>query len=125
MWNYLPDTIKECCARLKEVQIENIDAIQLIERYNDPRTLIYCDPPYLQSLRKRSMYKHEMTVEQHVEMLKALNNTRSMVVLSGYDSELYNDYLAGWRTAEKNTTAQMGVHRVEKLWMNFENGVST
>lgn len=56
MWNFLPGRIAEVCERLKEAQIENIDAIELIRRYNDENTLIYCDPPYLQSLRKKNLY---------------------------------------------------------------------
>ena len=40
--------------------------------------------------------------------------------MSGYDNPLYNEALAGWNTDEKKTTAQMGKHRVEKLWFNFE-----
>lgn len=119
MWNDLPEIIIDCCERLKNAQIENTDAITLINRYNNPNTLIYCDPPYLQSLRKRNMYKNEYTQEQHIELLRVLKDSGSMVVISGYDSELYNDMLKGWRTDEKLTTAQMGLHRTEKLWMNF------
>lgn len=119
MWNDLPDTIISCCERLKNAQIENTDAITLIERYNDNNTLIYCDPPYLQNLRKRNMYANEMSDQNHIDMLRALKDSRSMVVLSGYDNDLYNDELQGWRTDEKTTTAQMGLHRVEKIWMNF------
>lgn len=119
MWNDLPDIIINCCERLKNAQIENTDAITLIEKYNNPNTLIYCDPPYLQSLRKRNMYKNEMSQEQHVNLLETLCRSSSKVVISGYDSEIYNDILRGWRTVEKPTTAQLGLHRVEKLWMNF------
>lgn len=119
MWNYLPETIIQCCERLKEAQIENIDGIELIKRYDDKETLIYCDPPYLQSLRKRNMYAFEMNDKDHINLLRALKESNSMVVLSGYDNELYNQELSGWRTAEKATTAQMGKHRIEKLWMNF------
>ncbi len=119
MWNYLPETIIQCCERLKEAQIENIDGIELIKRYNDKDTLIYCDPPYMQSLRKRNMYAFEMSDNEHVNLLRALKESNSMVVLSGYDNELYNQELLGWRTAEKKTTALMGKHRIEKLWMNF------
>ena len=119
MWNYLPETIIQCCERLKEAQIENIDGIELIKRYDDKDTLIYCDPPYLQSLRKRNMYAFEMNDKEHINLLRALKESNSMVVLSGYDNELYNEELQGWRTAEKATTAQMGKHRIEKLWMNF------
>ena len=119
MWNYLPDTIIECCQRLKNAQIENINAIELIKRYDDVKTLIYCDPPYLQTLRKRNMYSHEMSIEEHIKLLEVLKHSNSMVLISGYDNDLYNDTLSGWRTDIKATTAQMGKHRTEKIWMNF------
>lgn len=120
MWNCLPEIIINCCERLKEAQIENTDALTLIERYNDENTLIYCDPPYLQELRKKNMYKHEMSNEQHIELLKVLKASKSKIILSGYDNDLYNSELSDWTTAEKETIAQMGLHRTEKLWMNFE-----
>lgn len=120
MWNHLPDIVVEVCERLKNAQIENIDAIQLIKRYNDENTLIYCDPPYLQNLRKRNMYAHEMKNEKHIELLEVLKASKSKIILSGYDNELYNAELKDWFTTEKETTAQMGLHRTEKLWMNFQ-----
>ena len=120
MWNYLPRIIFEVCDRLKEAQIENIDALELIRRYNDTNTLIYCDPPYLQELRKKNIYRHELTDEYHIELLKELKSSKSKIVLSGYDNNLYNDVLGDWYTDIKQTTAQMGLHRVEKLWMNFD-----
>lgn len=119
MWNYLPDTIMDCCERLKNAQIENIDGVELIKRYNHPDTLIYCDPPYLQSLRKKNMYAHEFGDERHIELLEVLKQSKSKIVLSGYDNDLYNEMLFGWRTDVKQTIAQMGLHRTEKIWMNF------
>lgn len=65
------------------------------------------------------MYKCEYTEEQHIQLISTLKESNSMVILSGYDSELYNDMLSDWFTAERGTTAQMGLHRTEKLWMNF------
>lgn len=120
IWNYLPDTILECCERLKNAQIECIDAIKLCARYNSPDTLIYCDPPYLQSLRKKNIYHHEMTEEQHIELLQVLLASKSKVIISGYESELYDSMLCDWYRAQKQTTVQMGLHRTETLWMNFE-----
>lgn len=120
MWNYLPDTIVDCCERLKEAQIEHIDAIELIKRYDDKDTLIYCDPPYLQSIRKRNIYAMEMDESDHIKLLEAITVSKSKIIISGYDSELYNQMLSGWNTDEKRTTAQMGLHRTEKLWMNFD-----
>lgn len=119
MWNYLPGKIAEVCERLKEAQVENIDAIKLIKRYNDENTLIYCDPPYLQSLRKKNIYAHETTDEYHIELLEVLKESKSKIVLSGYDNAMYNEALAGWDTDEIVTTAQMGLKRTEKIWLNF------
>ena len=119
MWNYLPGVVMEVCERLKEAQIENIDAIELIKRYNDEDTLIYCDPPYLQSLRKKNIYAHEVSDEYHIKLLEVLKNSKSKIIISGYNNSLYNDVLSHWNTDEKKTTAQMGLHRTEKLWMNF------
>lgn len=123
MWNCLPEIIIKCCERLKEAQIENTDALTLIERYDSEDTLIYLDPPYIQSLRKKNMYACEMTDEQHVEMLRLIKNSKSKIILSGYDNKLYNSELSEWTTAEKNTIAQMGLPRIEKLWMNFETNL--
>lgn len=120
MWNYLPDAIISCCERLKQAQIENIDGVELIKRYNDSNTLIYCDPPYLPQLRKKNMYLCEMDEQKHIELITALKNSNSMIILSGYDNEIYNDLLSDWLTAEKATTAQFGKSRTEKIWMNFE-----
>lgn len=115
----IEEIIAEICARLKEAQIENIDAIELIRRYNDENTLLYCDPPYLQSLRRKNMYSCELSEEYHINLLSVLKESKSKIVLSGYDSQLYNSMLSGWNTDEKQTTAQMGKHRVEKIWFNF------
>ena len=119
MWNHLPDTIIECCERLKNAQVENIDALKLIERYNDEKTLIYCDPPYLPELRKKNLYANEFSTEQHFELLNKLLSSRSKVILSGYDNEMYNEFLKDWKTDSVLTTAQFGLHRTEKIWMNF------
>ncbi len=119
MWNFLPERVLECCERLKEAQIENTDAIDLIRRYNRSDALIYCDPPYLSSLRKKHMYRHEVPESYHRALLGELKSSKAMIVISGYDNDLYNSELADWRTDEKQTTAQLGLYRVEKIWTNF------
>lgn len=119
MWNDLPEIIVEVCERLKAAQIENTNALTLIERYNDKNTLIYCDPPYLRNIRKKNIYAVEMDDKKHIELLSALKQSKSKIILSGYDNELYNSELEGWYTDEKETTAQMGLPRTEKIWFNF------
>lgn len=118
-WRELPQIVFNVCERLKDAQIENIDALALIERYSHPDTLLYIDPPYLQSIRKRNLYKYEMKDSRHVELLELLKASKSKVCLSAYDNELYNDMLDGWYTTEKQTQAQGGQMRTEKLYMNY------
>jgi DNA adenine methylase len=67
----LPAEIITVSNRLKStegkiVQIENWDALNLIEKYNRRNVLIYLDPPYLLSTRKnRKIYTHEMEYFDH------------------------------------------------------------
>lgn len=119
-WNELPGTLAGLATRLKKVQIENRPALELIRAFNHPNVLIYCDPPYVLSTRGRKQYRHEMTDDDHRELLKELCKSRAMVMLSGYDCELYEEYLKDWRTVQIDTRAQNNLHRTETLWMNFE-----
>lgn len=125
MWGYLPETILKVCTRLKDAQIENIDALTLIERYDDQDTLLYLDPPYPLSLRKRNIYQNELSDEYHVKLLQLIKRSKSKIVISSYDNDLYNDMLEDWDTAERETFAQMGLKRVEKIWANFKLNVNS
>lgn len=117
-WNVLPDTIMQATKRLKQVQIEHQDAIELIGRYNRTDCLIYADPPYVLDTRTKRHYAHEMKDEQHVQLLKALNEHSGYVLLSGYDSELYNDLLPGWSKVTKMATTEAATSKEEVLWLN-------
>lgn len=119
-WCKTPDIIKEAAERLRGVQIENRPALELIGRFNYPNVLIYADPPYLLGTRHGKQYRHEMTDADHRDLLDALKAHRGPVLLSGYDSELYNDALKGWHKDEATAQAQTATKRREILWMNFE-----
>lgn len=119
-WCKLPAVIFEAAERLRGVQIECMPAVDLIRRFNFPNVLIYADPPYLLSTRHGKQYKHEMSERDHEELLEALKAHRGPVLLSGYDSDLYNDALRGWYRDEATTYAQTATKRREILYMNFE-----
>lgn len=55
-WNRLPESLGEIAARLKQVQIENRPALELIKAFNHENVLIYADPPYVLSTRGRKQY---------------------------------------------------------------------
>lgn len=110
-----------CAAeRLRGVQIEHRPALELIERFNYPNVLIYADPPYLLGTRHGKQYRHEMTDTDHLDLLDALKAHKGPVILSGYDSDLYNEALRGWYRDEVAAITQTSAKRQEVLWMNFE-----
>lgn len=119
-WCKTPEMIFKAAERLRKVQIENLPAVDLIRRFNFPNVLIYADPPYVLSTRHGKQYRHEMTDEQHEELLDTLSSHRGPVLLSGYDSDLYRDILHDWHREEIPSRAQTSGARVEVLWMNFE-----
>lgn len=120
-WNRVPERIIEAAGRLKDAEIENKNAFDLIKKYNKEDCLIYVDPPYLLSTRRQRYYNVEMTeYQEHLELLELLKNHSGSVIISGYESKLYEDVLKGWNTKEIRTNAEQGKERIEVLWFNFE-----
>lgn len=119
-WNILPDRIMEATERLKDVQIEHMDAIELIRRFNYSDVLIYCDPPYMLSTRHGKQYQHELDDDGHTRLLDALLGHKGPVIVSGYDNALYADRLREWHREEKTTYSQIASKKQEVIWMNFE-----
>jgi len=122
-WWRLPERVFKVCDRLKGVQIENQSAVQLIDRYKYREVLIYADPPYVWSTRAdrdkgRKQYVYEMADQEHIELLEALNKHPGPVLLSGYESELYEGRLKHWDKKTITAQAEMGQKRKEVLWIN-------
>ena len=120
MWKRLPSVVQEVSKRLLDAQIENRPAVEVIRHNNGEQVLIYADPPYVRSTRTMNgdQYRFEMTDADHVELLDALKAHTGMVMLSGYDCDLYRDMLTGWRMECVSAKAERGVARTEYLWMN-------
>lgn len=121
-WISLPERLIKASERLKNAQIENLPAAELIKRYNTPDVFMYVDPPYLHGTRKNYLYRYEMEDGEHVELLKLLADHPGKILVSGYDNDLYNEMLSGWNKAQKKTQAEAGIPRTETLWMNYEIG---
>lgn len=124
-WARITETIDEAAARLRGgtknlVQIEKMDALRLIERYNTPDALIYIDPPYVRSTRKSgALYVHEMTDEGQKRLLGLIASSKAKIIISGYDSEMYNEMLKGWRTDSTMSQTTSTEMAREKIWMNY------
>lgn len=122
LWNWyrLPEWIVEIAERLRTVQIENRPAREVIERFNYDNVFMYIDPPYLLGTRAGKQYKHEMTDSDHEELLKSLLQNKAKIMISGYESDLYNDYLTGWKKRQFRSCAEHGKSRTEVAWMNYK-----
>ncbi len=119
-WCDLPDRILQAAERLRGVQIECRPAIEVIRRFNSPKVLIYADPPYVLSTRHGKQYRCEMDDRGHEEFLDVLLAHKGPVLLSGYESPMYNDRLQGWHREETVSYSQTASRKTEVLWMNFE-----
>ena len=123
-WANFPPLIASFCERLQGVVIENRDALEVMAQQDSEVTLHYVDPPYVPTTRAQNQwrrpcsYKHEMSADQHVELLRFLNGLTGMVVLSGYNCEIYEQGLDGWLKVSKDSHADGARDRVECLWLN-------
>lgn len=121
-WRRLPERLILASERLKNAQIENLPAMELIKRYDTEDVFMYLDPPYLHGTRKDNLYKYEMDDDDHETLLKMIVKHPGKVLISGYENDMYNEYLAGWKKVSKSTQAEAGIKRVETLWLNYDIG---
>ena len=124
------ERIANATRRLRNVQIENQDFRKLIPALDGPDVLFYLDPPYLPDTRvSKNDYAHEMTRNDHDDLLNLVKHLKGMVVLSGYDHAIYEQGLKGWDRHEFTVSSRATVkgvagktsprtHRTEVIWRN-------
>lgn len=124
-WWTAVNTLEQVGDRLSRVVILNRPALDVVRQEDGKDTLFYLDPPYLMETRAGGGYKHEMTYEQHEQMLDLIcSQVKGKVVLSGYPSQLYSLRLHDWYRLEikvPNHAASGDEKRAmtECLWMNY------
>lgn len=101
------------------------DAIALLQAlpYSDlGKTVVYLDPPYPLSSRKSQVerYDHEMTDQQHYELLQVTKSLPCDVLISTYPNELYEQELKGWNKITFTSGTRKGV-ATENLYMNYQD----
>jgi DNA adenine methylase len=124
-WYNLPERISAVVERLRNVRIENRDACELVEMFSQrPATLLYIDPPYLAD-RVNGYNIDAKDRKFHLDLLNTLLTAKCMILISGYQNELYSSLLTvknGWttRSIAAATRDSLGrTHaRTEVLWMN-------
>ncbi|MGE0809215.1 MAG: DNA adenine methylase [Immundisolibacter sp.] len=116
-WQRVPSDLAEMAIRLKDAEIENRPALEVMRRFATKDSLIYADPPYLMETRTQKMYAHEMSVDEHLEMLDVLNSHPGPAVLSGYENSVYDKHLHDWKKIMiKPPKVEKQAERMEVLW---------
>jgi DNA adenine methylase len=126
LWAEYPESLATAGQRLTGVLIENRPAIDVMQQHDGPDTLHFVDPPYVLDTRvmqggKIGYYRHELTDEDHEDLLQVLLGLEGMVIVSGYETDLYNDTLRGWsqhRTEARISAGRGAALRTEVVWIN-------
>lgn len=126
LWAEYPAAIAAAGERFTGVLVENRPAIEVMHQHDGADTLHFVDPPYMHETRvldagKAGYYRHEMTDDQHAELLGALLELEGMVVTCGYPSALYETTLRGWQKFQTRARISAGrgtALRTECAWIN-------
>lgn len=127
-WLGAVEHLPEIAQRLLRVQFENAPAEEIIQRYDSPDTLFYCDPPYPHASRGDSKaYGYEMTDEEHRGLARVLRGCKGKVAVSSYRSPINDEMFEGWRRLEAPATLCHSVKKMrqEVLFVNYELGAET
>ena len=114
---------KEYEDRLAKVQVENNNAIKVIQRCDEKETFIYADPPYIGS--DQGHYKG-YSENDYRELLDALAKVKGKFLLSSYPSKILNTYIKKYKWKVQKVTKNVAVTKhtdkvkTEMIVMNYD-----
>jgi len=109
VWSKVPQRILAVTSRLKQAQIENEPADKIIKRYALIMSSYMPIRHYPMSTRTANIYAHEMTDEEHLELLDLCRTAPGPVLLSSYENEIYSERLKHWNKESKRAMAELGM----------------
>lgn len=120
------DNIWRFVERMRSVQVDNLDWRACLERYDHADTVFYLDPPYVPETRRSGGYSHELTADDHSELVDRVLALDGCAVVSGYDHPLYEPLVARggfvrhefvvWSTAAQRSENKQRDRRLEVVW---------
>lgn len=114
---------KEYEDRLTKVQVENNNAIKVINRCDDKETFIYADPPYIGS--DQGHYKG-YSESDYRELLDTLAKVKGKFLLSSYPSKILSTYIKKYKWKVQKVTKSVAVTKhtdkvkTEMIVMNYD-----
>lgn len=123
---------QEMFKRLENAQIENNDALKVIQSRDTQDAFHYVDPPYIDS---NQGHYGGYTLENYKELLETLTSVKGKFLLSSYPSEILDTYIKnnGWhtKTFDKPLSAKKAVkgkprdRKIEVLTANYPIGTNS
>lgn len=121
-WANRISRLPEALGRLAGVAIGNEDALRFIDRWDSPKSLHYCDPPYPNT--NQGHYKG-YTIQDYKNLVEKLDNIKGSFILSNYPQDiLYPDH---WSKVEIDTVSSAKKDktgdrsRTEVIWYHDNN----
>ena len=114
---------KEYEDRLTKVQVENNNAIKVINRCDDKETFIYADPPYIGS--DQGHYKG-YSESDYRELLDILAKVKGKFLLSSYPSKILSTYIKKYKWKVQKVIKSVAVTKhtdkvkTEMIVMNYD-----
>lgn len=117
---------EDLAIRIQNVQIENTDALRIINSRDYKDAFIYCDPPYFNS----DCGHYDGYSKQDFEnLLQSLSNAQGKFLMSSYPSDILQEYTKknNWftrcieqRVSVANATSKPGKKKIEVLTANYD-----
>lgn len=113
--------------RLQVVQIEHGSWLEVVQRFDGPETFFFLDPPYVHGTRSDQRYRHELSDDDHRELVAVARSLAGMALLCGHAHPIYEPLdAAGWlrHTWDVRVRAQVirlgstQARRQECAWLN-------
>lgn len=109
--------------RLDVVQIENHDAIRVIERCDTKESFFYCDPPYINS---DMGHYNDYNETDYRNLLDCLVKVKGKFLLSSYPNKILSEYIKKykWNTKQVQKTVYVtkltNKHKTELMVFNYD-----
>ena len=109
----------EFAKRLEMVQIENNDALKVINIWDNKDAFFYCDPPYINT--NQGHYKG-YSEEDFEKLLLILSKIKGKFILSSYPSEILTKYVKQnkWFTKKVDVSLSLASNPKTKLKRKIE-----
>lgn len=130
-WAKLPSRIEVAGRRLRGVRIECLPYEDTLQRFDQPKTVLFLDPPYMPSTGvSPKVYLHEFDRKMHEALLDTVVRKlrKASVILCGYRNGLVDDALDGWWRTDIKTKSFAAPRakgcrldeRVLSVWTNYD-----